>query len=718
MRLLLLYTITTAAAFLSLPEREVARSNRRLDSNVLGSFRKIEQSSLRGWNQGGVFDDTLTECAHRCVLQPKCQSFDYDTSTLQCFISFSTRYQHPDDFQYYPTSSYYEWQGLIQSPSIYPNGGSFHAHVSVTFLTTARNATIHYRILDQQSNESTPLYTIQSGGTIVLHEKSCRVLFYATKEGMSDSIMMESNLYEIKEAKYGFLVPFYNGQMHGNAVRVTLDVRGKKRPRPAQYHEFSNFNSPRGVGPYEDQIQTIDLTQYDPSLKGFRNGFAAINTIEYIHLQLPTLYQSTDGIESTTYTLGATVVRESRMELRRRSRFDATDPVLIGAVTSKRTEEFAYYIPYHNGQEYFGKFVRIRTASFDETILPDIEVLDLTEIDPSLRGFSSGFNHGNFGYLISSKHDTGFSGKLVRVDLTTFSASSVEILNLEPQLIGFSHAFTYEDFAYFVPLQSNHDRRTDIKRHDPIDYFSGLIARVNLKDFNSIETLDLQEINSQYVGFSAGFTVGHYGYFVPYRNKISQPSVDEYSPLGNSFSGLLVRINLIDFTFDTALDLSKVDDRLRGFVGGFSSGKYGVLVPYRHGIPDESARSHSGMIVRFDTTDFTLQSVKFMDVSQSSRSQIPNRPDNDLRGFSGGFASGKYGYFVPNFNGADFSGKFCRVDIEGFVEMQFLDISQSDLNNRGFFGGFSSVAHDPIDVPLFGPYIALPGTDTIYKFTY
>lgn len=71
------------------------------------------------------------------------------------------------------------------------------------------------------------------------------------------------------------MVPFFNGEMHGTIVRVQLDMKGKKRPRPARYHEFCNFNSPNGVGPYEGQVQLLNLENTDSRLKGFQGGFSS-----------------------------------------------------------------------------------------------------------------------------------------------------------------------------------------------------------------------------------------------------------------------------------------------------------------------------------------------------------------------------------------------------------------------------------------------------------
>ena len=63
--------------------------------------------------------------------------------------------------------------------------------------------------------------------------------------------------------------------------------------------------------------------------------------------------------------------------------------------------------------------------------------------------------------------------------------------------------------------------------------------------------------------------------------------------------------------------------------------------------------------------------------------------DPDLKGFYGGFASGGYGYFVPYYNGA-LLGKVARVDLATFSQVQVLDLTATDADLKGFYGGFAS----------------------------
>lgn len=66
-----------------------------------------------------------------------------------------------------------------------------------------------------------------------------------------------------------------------------------------------------------------------------------------------------------------------------------------------------------------------------------LKVLDLTEVDPDLRGFAGGFAAGHWGFLVPFKNreaDGAFFGKMVRFDLRTFDHASVTV-SLNDELV-------------------------------------------------------------------------------------------------------------------------------------------------------------------------------------------------------------------------------------------------------------------------------------------
>lgn len=72
-----------------------------------------------------------------------------------------------------------------------------------------------------------------------------------------------------------------------------------------------------------------------------------------------------------------------------------------------------------------------RSLIFTEThLLPQQKVLDLTVVDPELRGFTGGFVAGHWGFLVPFKSKDGegeFSGKMVRFDLRTFDYAGITV---------------------------------------------------------------------------------------------------------------------------------------------------------------------------------------------------------------------------------------------------------------------------------------------------
>lgn len=91
------------------------------------------------------------------------------------------------------------------------------------------------------------------------------------------------------------------------------------------------------------------------------------------------------------------------------------------------------------------------------------------------------------------------------------------------------------------------------------------------------------------------------------------------------------------------LDLQTVDPDLHGFVGGFTDARFGYFVPNFNG-------TRFGKVPRVDLLNFSASGVTVRDLTLT---------DPDLKGFWGGLTDGRYGCFVPNFNGAAFGKLVC-----------------------------------------------------------
>jgi hypothetical protein len=280
--------------------------------------------------------------------------------------------------------------------------------------------------------------------------------------------------------------------------------------------------------------------------------------------------------------------------------------------------------------------------------------LDLSLVSSDLEGFYGGFTDGRYGYFVPNYGGSVLRGKVARIDLQNFATGGVATLDLatiDSGLKGFAGGFTDGRYGYFVPWE-NGSR-------------SGKVGRVDLQNFapSGVITLDLAAVDSGLKGFDGGFTDGRYGYFVPFDN--------------GSPSGKVARVDLQNFAPSgvVTLDLTTVDSGLKGFYGGFTDGRYGYFAPTNNGSP-------SGKVARVDLQDFAPSGVVTLDLATV---------DSGLKGFSGGFTDGRYGYFVPSYNGSDLSGKVARVDLQNFAPsgVATLDLTAVDSGLKGFYGGFT-----------------------------
>ena len=250
-----------------------------------------------------------------------------------------------------------------------------------------------------------------------------------------------------------------------------------------------------------------------------------------------------------------------------------TDPDLKGFIGGFTDGRYGYFVPYNNGA-YFGKVARVDLSNFST-----VSVLDLSTTDPDLKGFYGAFTDGKYGYF---QNRLGPHGKIARVNLDDFS--TVSVLNLaltDSELKLFMGGFTDGTYLYFAPNNVG---------------TSGKIARVNVNDFSTVTVLNLTDLSPYFRGYAGCFTDGRYGYFIPSDNGVKH--------------GNFVRVDLTNFTTAgvTVLDLTAVDSDLKGFNGGFTDGRYAYLVPYYNG-------TYYGKLTRVDLNNFSVSGVSVINVA-------------------------------------------------------------------------------------------------------
>lgn len=156
--------------------------------------------------------------------------------------------------------------------------------------------------------------------------------------------------------------------------------------------------------------------------------------------------------------------------------------------------------------------------------------------------------------------------------------------------------------------------------------------------------VDFSIIDVTLRGYSDAIRVGRYAYLIP------------LNPSDNTYGSQLLRINLgkesVVASVDAAiantgnirsivniLDLAKVNSNLRGFSGAFNSGKYLLLVPFRNSYLTSNGQRGHGFLARLNMNDFTANGVEYLDMTVTTRNQIPSFGDTNLRGYSYGFPS-------------------------------------------------------------------------------
>ena len=572
----------------------------------------------------------------------------------------------------------------------------------------------------------------------------------------------------------------------------------------SDFAEFYTFDTrdgllyQRGHGPYSGQVKVHDL-----ELRGFFGGFPHERQRRNANISTRTTFEYKGRrILPTHDALQREIARMRDLSyddcLTRRS--DVVESLRNS--TSVFTETRGFLAPFYNGDSFVGTVVRLflgtleervettwtrrnltdccvlnttefcvmanttttgneSSAAQEETIESGVlsltttevfhnqtsssqdltDALDLTFRDKRLRGFVGGFAAGDHAYFVPYHDGEGPGHVVARVDATTLTNESVEVLDLwqvDTRFAGYFGGFSYTDvtgasFGFLVPHKCIYGPVGGLNSRLPVDnwvvsgnetgagdhtteVYHGLLLRLRLANFTNasacVDVLDLTAFDSDLRGFAGGAVVGKFGILAPYRNDAGH-------------FGKVVRVDLETFQFAGALDATRytpplttyaaIDGSvLKGFVGVVAWGKYAVLVPHRDGRRSASRnfRSHTSTVLRIDVNDFTLSGIRTLDVAKTFRQQAPSIPDDELRGFLFGFAAGDYVYLAPHF-ALDFCGKLVRVDmrdfdtlaalqeadvdpqaidiedIDTFTGVQLVDLQRTDTDLVGFAGGFA-----------------------------
>jgi hypothetical protein len=653
-------------------------------------------------------------------------------------------------------------------PHVVPNGGRFLHPIRVRLLTY-RNHTgdrVHYTRVtkmgtdwqggmngapDQSPTIDSPW--VPSGGFVLIDEDTILIAAgYSAEDNLLSSTAAVGS-YTIARGRYGYgyFVPYYNSAIGFNGMLTRLDLQS-----PGQAPDFANFQTKLGQGSFDGQLRVLDLTQFDPDLKGFQGGFQALGTtvnqsVTNYAFMVPFFNGRFHGkltrVNLDYFSLCAVEPRE-KLSADTKQYFDPEDgtwaadvhPRRHATVPDVKPQTWVADVTLMTGGAYYNDtvstFARMNNKNFTgghgwKNNFCGVDVIDLEEIDPSLKGFNGGFEYGGWGYLVPYTNGPKFTSKVVRFNVSSFDPETVEVLDVatalaeqcgginsphdtqsrsttvdpvlcSQSLAGYNGGVIYEGKGYLIPykhaesvVQGQHTTR-GVNSDLPVDkgqfrtLAHGKLTRFDLRTFSnsSVEVLDLTRRDDDLRGYKGGFVHEQWLYLIPYMSRYTgyESSVPSRR---NGFNGKLTRVNLD--TFDLAgiewLTLTDIDPDLRGFSNGFNWGNFGFLVPFTNGELNYREKKSFGKVVKVDLTKFTLSAVEVLNLPTMSRQQVPPAPDHGLRGFVDGFAAGDFGYFVPNFNG-DFFGKVVRMNLNTNA-VQFVDLMQDGAHLSGYSGGFS-----------------------------
>ena len=287
-------------------------------------------------------------------------------------------------------------------------------------------------------------------------------------------------------------------------------------------------------------------------------------------------------------------------------------------------------------------------------------VFDTATVNSNSKGFYGAVFDGRYIYFVPNSNGAAF-GQITRYDTTQpfASGSSYSVFDtttVNSSSKGFIGAVFDGQYIYFVP-NSNGAAFGQITRYDTAASFTS---------GSSYSVFDSTTVNSNSKGFSGAVFDGRYIYFVPNSNGAIFGQVTRYDTTQPFTSGSSYSV------FDT----TTVNASSKGFFGAIFDGRYIYFVPNSNG-------AIFGQITRYDTTQpFT---------SGSSYNVFDTTTVNsNSKGFIGAVFDGKYIYFIPYYNGSDYSGQITRYDItQPFASgssYSVFDTTAVNAASKGFAG--------------------------------
>ena len=482
---------------------------------------------------------------------------------------------------------------------------------------------------------------------------------------------------------FAFFVPGVNS--NGYFLKVAIENKASARAQSAGSQEFGDFYSRDGIGTYAasvtatPQVSFLRLLDIDSDLTGFEGGIP-YNTSSGKHYGVLVPWHNGKDFHGKVVRINLRTMDSDRTNL-----VPSSNDFSAALADCKNSFRLEYFDPpYPQSPAQMIANLKVFPANAPSVSTACITVLDLATYSKRARGFIRGF--ANYPYIYLSP---GRFNMPVRLDMESFSLATTKFLNINDSVVpsfgGYSGGFSDGTWSCFCPHRTYVGFVGGLRSERPVDAFHttgflhGVMTCINATAWNQkyvspsqVRTIDFSKINPALRGYSDAIRVGRYAYFAPLatgEHMFSAKVVRMYlgtKDVAQVLDDLKTSGKLISSIVDI-LDVSQKDKSLVGFLGIFNQGKYIFLVPYRNEYKPINGQRGHGNVVRVDLNIYDIDGIDFLDVSKTKRAQIPSDADEDLRGFSYGFASGKYALFIPFYNGI-FSGKVCRIITYSLVD--------------------------------------------------
>ena len=487
---------------------------------------------------------------------------------------------------------------------------------------------------------------------------------------------------------FAFFVPGVNSD--GYFLKVAIENKASARAQSAGSQEFGDFYSKDGIGTYAatvtatSQASYLRLLDIDSDLTGFEGGIP-YNTSSGKHYGVLIPWHNGKDWHGKVVRINLKTMDGNRVG----PPYDFT-AALTACKASYRREY--YDPPYPKTAADLINNLKVYPPNAPSASSACITILDLATYRKNARGFIRGFAKYPYIYLSPGRFNMP-----VRLHMETFSLATTKFLDINDSIVpsfgGYSGGFSDSTWACYCPHRTYVGFVGGLRSSKPVDAFrtSGFLhgAMVCVNDSawtqknltsSQFRVIDFSKINPALRGYSDAIRVGRYAYFSPLaigEHMFSPKVIRMYlgtKNIAQVVDDLQTSGKLISSIVDI-LDVSQKDKSLVGFLGIFNQGKYIFLVPYRNEYKPINGQRGHGNVVRVDMNIYDIDGIDFLDVSLTERAQIPSVADEDLRGFSYGFASGKYALFTPFYNGV-FSGKVCRI-----ISYSLVDTAKTIIRN-------------------------------------